>query len=340
MKHEAGLQTLSAELEPGWLSTDNIKMNAIGHILENEPRHVLPGGLKRVYHLITKDLLANEIFRRIDPEGRTMGEYMDGKLQQELELDVHVRVANDQLLRVQDQQVLNTRTQLANALKSKKNGRLTTFDNFDNMKLVVFYKGVLKRLNKTAPCKERGENQHELFTKTLPKELKWKFNNFEAFKTGELVSASCFATARGLARFAAFMANRGSLDGKRLLSEETWEEFHSEATVENQVALGMRSIYTKGGVAEFDLDRVRATPRHPWFKNQYYPDQCEEAVNLHRQGYFGTFGYGGAVFNWHPELQIGFAYIPCDLFLCDFFDLKGSLIQKAVVDICRQIESN
>ena len=29
-----------------------------------------------------------------------------------------------------------------------------------------------------------------------------------------------------------------------------------------------------------------------------------------RDGYYGWFGYGGSVFQWHPDLRIGFGYTP------------------------------
>ena len=34
-----------------------------------------------------------------------------------------------------------------------------------------------------------------------------------------------YATAQGLAKLAAFMANKGTLGGKQLMSEETWNDF-------------------------------------------------------------------------------------------------------------------
>jgi len=36
-----------------------------------------------------------------------------------------------------------------------------------------------------------------------------------------------------------------------------------------------------------------------------------------RDGYYGWHGVGGAVMQWHPELKVGFAYVPRDLILGD-----------------------
>ena len=31
--------------------------------------------------------------------------------------------------------------------------------------------------------------------------------------------------------------------------------------------------------------------------------------NKNREGYYGWFGYGGSIMQWHPELKIGFAFV-------------------------------
>ena len=41
-------------------------------------------------------------------------------------------------------------------------------------------------------------------------------------------SAGSYANARGLAKLAAIMANKGSFNGKLFLSEESWEELHAD----------------------------------------------------------------------------------------------------------------
>ena len=39
-----------------------------------------------------------------------------------------------------------------------------------------------------------------------------------------------------------------------------------------------------------------------------------------------------AVFLWHPELKIGFAFVPTCLHWFDVANLRGSRLQKLVVD--------
>ena len=35
----------------------------------------------------------------------------------------------------------------------------------------------------------------------------------------------------------------------------------------------------------------------------------KDHFNKNREGYFGWFGYGGSIMQWHPELKIGFAFV-------------------------------
>ena len=42
-----------------------------------------------------------------------------------------------------------------------------------------------------------------------------------------------------------------------------------------------------------------------------------------REGYIGWLGFGGSVFQWHPELKIGFSYVPTQLELVDNYNHKA-----------------
>jgi hypothetical protein len=72
--------------------------------------------------------------------------------------------------------------------------------------------------------------------------------NEPMMRMGEHPSGACHASARGLAKLAAYMANRGQFNGNALMSEVLWEEFHSEPIVRVELPLGLRTAFTKGGV--------------------------------------------------------------------------------------------
>ena len=47
----------------------------MGEIIENDTA-IWPLDIKRAYHAQTKDIILNEIFRRVDAKKRTMGQFI------------------------------------------------------------------------------------------------------------------------------------------------------------------------------------------------------------------------------------------------------------------------
>lgn len=56
--------------------TENIKKNEMGEIIARQ-KPFWVAGMPRAYHPFTKDWILNEVFRRLDDEGRTMHEYLE-----------------------------------------------------------------------------------------------------------------------------------------------------------------------------------------------------------------------------------------------------------------------
>ena len=76
IRHDAGLWKFNQKIKPEQAYTENILKNEIGKIIEAETP-VWPLGEQRTYHQFTKDLITNEVFRRVDPQGRTMTQFME-----------------------------------------------------------------------------------------------------------------------------------------------------------------------------------------------------------------------------------------------------------------------
>merc|ERR1719479_701474 len=117
------------------------------------------------------------------------------------------------------------------------------------------------------------------------------------------------ANAKGLGKLASIMANKG----QGLMSEKTWNEIHSEPTTEFDASFYMlgkhRSRFTKGGLCF----------------HENLPDANEgekEHLNKNREGFYGWFGYGGSIFQWNPELKIGFEFIQPVLILSWISSMK------------------
>jgi len=133
----------------------------------------------------------------------------------------------------------------------------------------------------------RGEKEIEGFLPNI---------NDDVLRMAEHPSGCSLSSARGIARLGAFMANRGTYDGNTLMSEATWEEFHSEPIVQCEVPFGQRSAFTKGGVSQFGLAGVVGTPT---IEELYMPgisDRTENMLHSARPGWYGWAGLGGSVF--------------------------------------------
>ena len=55
--------------------------------------------------------------------------------------------------------------------------------------------------------------------------------NSEDWRRAEILSANISASARGLAKLGTYMTNKGSTDGHTIMSEASWQEFHSDPDV-------------------------------------------------------------------------------------------------------------
>ena len=104
-----------------------------------------------------------------------------------------------------------------------------------------------------------------------------EFWNSREARRAEIASANGLASARSLAVVAGHLATPGA---SFPLSPPAWQEMHDFPTEGS--TFGMKTNFTQGGVNKFE----------------------EEGG---RDGYYGWFGYGGSVFQWHPDLRIGFA---------------------------------
>ena len=99
LRHEGGMSSFDVSINPDDLRAENIKKNRIGEIIESHDQKFKPNGGRREYHAISRGWLLNEVFRRVDPAGRTMGEYVRESLAQPLGVDVIIGVDEDQMKR-------------------------------------------------------------------------------------------------------------------------------------------------------------------------------------------------------------------------------------------------
>jgi CubicO group peptidase (beta-lactamase class C family) len=88
LRHDAKLHCLKSEISLDWGLPENIKKNMIGEVIEQTKPCTYPYGLNRSYHAVSKDWITNEIFRRVEPQGRTMGEYYRDEIKDHIGADI------------------------------------------------------------------------------------------------------------------------------------------------------------------------------------------------------------------------------------------------------------
>ena len=131
---------------------------------------------------------------------------------------------------------------------------------------------------------------------------------------GETPSAYSFASARALARLAAAMANKGSFEGTKILSEQGWNDLHANPKLIVNETGAERTNLTQGGLNRYFIE--------DWDT----PNDFEKGVYSNRNGFYGWMGLGGSVFQWNPQHKIGFSYVMKNAFKYDLYNGRGALL--------------
>ena len=304
MRHEAGLAALTRSIEPADLLPEHLKENRVGRILEAHPPAWRGDGSVREYHAVTRGWIANELFRRVDPAGRTIGEYLREDVAGPLAADVHVGLREAELARVTDVAPLGRRRYVAELFKPPGVERAIVHDLFSlGANVLPLLRGLRHRSRADAAPPLAGMADVRIFNDPL-------------VRRGETPSANAHASARGLARLAAAMAAGGILDGRRLMSDAAWRALHADPV---RRSMGLETIFTQGGVATFGPHSPRA-------------GRVVRSLNVGRDGFHGWMGLGGSVFQWHPERRIGFAFVPTALHVPDLVNERAKAYQALAVD--------
>ncbi len=306
MRHEAGLANFDTSLDLEDLFAENIKQNAVGRIIEQHAlRYESPGGGKREYHALTRGWIVNELFRRVDPAGRTIGEYLREEVSGPLDVDVKIGVREDELPRISRVKQLGFGYQLLQSLVPRFLGRRIVHNFFQvARRLLAFVPLIFKSRKNAPPAPFAGRSMLGFF-------------NDPDFSRGETPSANATCSARGLARLAAVMTAGGSLDDRQYLTADAWKAMH-EHPLEAKLGVLLTTRFTQGGVDCF----LPCTPDTP---------RLEREFSEGREGFYGWMGLGGSIFQWHPERDIGFAFVPTSLHVLDLLNELGNRYQPEVL---------
>lgn len=302
MRHEAGLANFDVSIDPQDTLTSNVKENKIGKVIE-EQKLKFPEGSKREYHSLTRGWVANEIYRRVHPDGETIGEYIKNEAREPLNADVFVGVS---------------KAAMANYVPVREMSMVFVFcqsiipDMFGGGVDINFW-GFLQMLNllKNYPIPEPPN-----FVGFDMNKKPGEFFNLDGVRKGETSSGNGNCSARGLAKLAAAMANKGTFQGVAILGKTGWDALHADPTPGSFFGIPSTS-FTQGGINKFE--------------------EAEKSDGAGRDGFYGWLGYGGSVFQWHPQHRIGFAYVPTLLEWYCIENNKGRKLQGEVVKCLQKL---
>ena len=304
MRHESGLASFGVSMPPHSLLPENLKQNAAGQLIEQQqPRFRKQG--RREYHAITRGWIANEIFRRVDPAGRTIGEFLREEINAPLAVDVQCGLATEDLDRRSPVVPVPVGQYVAEGLKPAIMGRKVDRHLFTTLRrLRPVFSNLRSRGRTRPPAPYEGMKAIADFNK-------------DAIAQGETPSANTHSNARSLARVAAAMAGGGSLDSQTILSDKGWQILHGDPVTDRMTFLS--TTFTQAGVARFERQRAISSA-------------LDEGLHKGREGFYGWMGLGGSIFQWHPEKQIGFGYVPTSLNVIDIVNERAKAYQAAVME--------
>lgn len=313
MRHEAGLAAFNVAIDPQDLQTDNIKQNKVGRIIAEQPlKYAGDGTHRREYHAVTRGWVVNEIFRRVDPQGRTLGEFYREDINVPLDVEVLVGAREEELPRIQKVHHRGFAFEFLASLRPKFLGRRVVNGFFKLVgRLLRIIPAARKGASRGAPPPYKGMDSIMFF-------------NERVVALGETPSANTKSSARTLAKLAAVMSARGKFSGREYLGETAWSALHADP-VEAVMGGVIPTRFTQGGVNKFTPPTAGSS-------------RLERDFNCGREGFYGWMGLGGSVFQWHPELDIGFAFVITELHVLDLLNERGKAYQEEVLRCVAALE--
>ncbi|KAF9186607.1 hypothetical protein BGZ51_001862 [Haplosporangium sp. Z 767] len=289
MTHESGVPFLDDDDKENYLSWSHLADQKTFSERLARQRHLFGGMKTRAYHALNRGWYLNEIVRRVDPKGRTIGQIVEqdlmtaypdlelyyASLPKESDWEERLSPMHDYpLLRILGRMILPRAIQT-----NKYLGHPNTLPLHLMVKRVIYNKlGTASVTSKALTL--RFASMPNLF----------RTKEAHAF---ESTSFSLKTNAHSLARIASMMANRGASthpgEEPNLLSKETYIKATNFHSAEKCEVTGEVLPLSVGG----------------WVKTRnFYGDGPLKDVEV--QGWGGA---GGSLVVWIEELGIGFAYV-------------------------------
>lgn len=289
MRHEAGLPNFNKPMDVCELTADRVRAGSVSDLIAGK-KLSFPPGTQRAYHFISRGWIVNEIVRRADPRGRTVGEFVRDEVAAPLgfkdELffglptEMHSRVAP-----LTERSVFGDARQYL--LPKALGGGETPGAQWKTTRAVSLGIAagasagqlVARVFGLRVPSPIVVGDEDAASNKRIAMSVSTLFNH-PRVRQCEIPSGNGHASARAMATVAAAIVEGGALPGgPRLLSEDGCAQGHDNPDTKRM--LGMDFTFTNAGWCTF---------------------------NRMRSGFVGWMGLGGSVLQWHPEARVGFGF--------------------------------
>ena len=238
LRHECGLTTFCHTFDKEDFLVESIKQNSIGKVIERSetrfPRNNFNpdgSGSKRSYHFQTRGLVLNEIVRRVDLKGRTIGEI----LREDIDSDgLFCGLTDKEIKRVSPLESKSMSWVVLNSIIPYFMGSKVDFNIFELYQRKRILEESLKKIGPQTPL--IGSFSREPHLRHVAYED-------SVIRQGEIPSSNCYGNARGLAKIAATMLyneEHSLIDDRndRLLSKDTWHKMHDQPMWAEDAAFG------------------------------------------------------------------------------------------------------
>ena len=193
MRHELGIPTLDRALDHDDVLRENIKQNKIGKIIE-EQIFKDPPGTAREYHFFTRGWIANEIFRRCEESGRTIGEYLRAEIAEKLGADVYIGLTDEELENIADLTIISPIFVALQGLLPRQHRGVDSEIIIKTLQTVI---APLFLLFKKLTSEEEAPSDPVLGIPLLRFDKLSAFFNSKECRKGEIPSANAHCSARG-----------------------------------------------------------------------------------------------------------------------------------------------
>eukprot|EP01065_Artemidia_motanka_P033526 TRINITY_DN40514_c0_g1_i1.p1 TRINITY_DN40514_c0_g1~~TRINITY_DN40514_c0_g1_i1.p1 ORF type:complete len:538 (+),score=162.11 TRINITY_DN40514_c0_g1_i1:62-1675(+) len=292
MRHQGGLLVPPEPIDLALLAPgreDDLSALLAAQELNWEPENHGAEWPRQVYHAVSRGLYLAEVVRRVDPKGRTTGQFFADEIAGPLNINVTFAGRSQAALDGGATKLVESSPKLIAKLipqyvlpewvsKSLVGDLDTLFEYETSRAAFLFGEAVRERW---LPMQLRGITSVISGTSSMR-----AAQRRDMLLAESLTSANAIGNARGLARIAAALAARGEHDGVRVLSEKGYEAAAAPGPASRDEVLGINVSYCACG----------------WGRDRFL-----------RHGYGGFIGWAGAsgsVVQWNPSQQLAFAYVP------------------------------